>query len=250
MSVSQEIKSGYAAIAKASSDSDRVKAYAEFHRQLDGAKISVDDIEGASRQSGTIFEATKAARDKKVRIKRGTKRLLRGSGIIVVGSYDGDILAADYHRDLENEDLVANKYPGYQKIAVRKIGQALLLGSVNAKSVVNQYHRLQEMLVESGLTETSAPPHHLGYAGGHGLTVGASGMLPTDEVAAELSELLAPELVEGYRRRWVDWKHDEFAGAIDLAAADHVIHPTDAIKTIHELTAYIRSYHDHGLNPH
>jgi hypothetical protein len=251
MSLAAEIKSGYKSIATAQGQ-DKVKAYTEYHQFLNEAEISVEDIQAASSDMNTAVQIIEESRRKRITIGSSKTKLLRGSGIVVMGDRFGDILAASYLTEANGEDLVAKQYPGYQKVALRKMGQAAMVGNVNATQSMlrGKYRLLQEILLEAGLLGQDDPPHHLGYAAVHSFMVGASGMLPSDEVAEQLSLELAPELEADRSRGWVEWPHDEFAGAIDLAVADDVLYRDVSFVRMDQLIGCIREWHAIGINVH
>ena len=248
MTRSTEIKKGYKAITSASA-ADKPAAYVEFHQFINENDLAVDEIEAASKQNKSVLSAAQNVRRSTLYVGLDKTNLLRGSGMIVIGDHSGNILAADYALDENDRDLVAEKYPGYQKVALKKLAQAALLGDAGLDNIVQQYQKLQEILEEYGLTNPGEPSHHLGYAANVSLTAGVSGMLPSEAMAAELVRLSSAITLSDWRRGWVDWQYDEQAGFMDLIVADGILNPEFAPKLSSEITGgYLPALHEEGLN--
>lgn len=233
MSVIKKIEQGFASITGAASATDAEKAYVAYHKMLDEEKPSADDLAslgspvtvahwaGEKVRRGLAFDDHRTQEGK-------IYPYMRGSGAIVLGTSEGQILHFSYKG--EGSDPVADKYGPYQHVAVRKLGQGALLAGMGIFDELAQYRELERILIENGLKVADSAPHHLGYAalaleGGAGFVVaGASGMLPHEHLQSSLREQFAEHLEDAYKNGWLDWDGDEFAGFHDYATASAALH--------------------------
>jgi hypothetical protein len=168
-----------------------------------------------------------------VRIEPGIKEegaYFRGPGMMVVGNDRGQLLAASY-ADTPDGDPLAEKYPGYQRVALRKVGlAAAIVRSELLHDVIwtaDVYDRVEERLAEEGISSSGGPGHHLGYAAremedGTFITVGATGMLPSQETDWRVRSRTASRLEADRTAGLFEWETDAFAGFHDMVAAEHV----------------------------
>jgi hypothetical protein len=176
-----DLRNGYALVALAHTPELAIGKYGEFHQLLEESKPLVETIiEAASPQDETTLQQVKRVRN--ARLKQTQYSYFRGTGIIMAGDSLGKILIADY--PVEERDMVADKYPGYQYMGLRKLALAALVGHLRLPNMPNRdsYLRIEEILSNLGLAEPGIP-HHLGYAAEpHGrdfITAAASGVLPS-----------------------------------------------------------------------
>lgn len=195
---------------------DAASAYVDFHQTVNETNPDPDEI------SSMLVHDTHAL----AVLTSGVMRLhgLRGSGMVLLGNNEGRILSTHY--SAQEIDPVAERYGSYQKVAIRKIGQGALVGRSRYKDPYDQYQYIEEILVDNGL-KPSYPTHHLDYVAlntGNDLfiTAGASGMLPSTEVADYMRERESERLQRDYEAGLLDWAGDEFAGLYDLLAASVV----------------------------
>lgn len=189
--LNKQIKVGLSSIAEARTHEDAKSAYADFHQLLEAEKPEPHTIIAASRQEDRVLKAIAKARSSTTYQRRGDQvgygRVFQGSGIVVVGSKEGDLLAVSYQTDPSGNDPVDEAYREdfgpYQRVGLRKAAQALLLHGLGLAEVnfQAQYAHVQGVLMEK-LGETNR--HYMGYNTGNGLAVGASGMLADNGVIA------------------------------------------------------------------
>jgi hypothetical protein len=196
------------------------------------AGIEPAEIATISKQDAKALGAVAVTRERTVRLTPDSweeTRIFRGSGAIVVANSD-EILAYSYAPGPDGVDPVADHHgPDYQFAALRKAGRASYGHAVRLPSrpFTLAYRMLDADLIDESLNMTSQP-HHLGYAwsrdrnDGTEYSVGASGMLASDGVAARRRDIYARQLDEDYELDWVNWPGDEFAGYDDAQAAASV----------------------------
>ncbi len=184
-----QIRNGFAAISAARTGEGIRDAYADFHRLLEAEKPEPETIMSASRQNERALQATRQVRVRsEYENGQPIHETFRGSGIIVVGNKDGELLATGYAKDLEDRDRVDEAYREtfgpYQRVGLRKAAQAAMLHALGYGDLdeVRQYILLQTILESEELAEGR---HYAGYSTGRSLVVGASGMLATDAVLHE-----------------------------------------------------------------
>lgn len=221
-----DLRRGYASIATAASETDAVSAYKEFHLLLEELQPDADTVLSAATQKFKLLQIINSVRAGEIKRPASTLRYFIGTGIMLVGHSNGEILAGSYKGE---NDIVAEHHGSYQYVALRKLGQAALLGHTEIGYAPSQeaYQRLQMILEEASL---SIPqwPHHLGYAlsrisAGDFLTAAASGMLPTDGIAQTIAKDYPATMATGRLRGWYDWAEDESAGLHDAVAAASVL---------------------------
>lgn len=225
MSEVRQLKDGYADIALAKNGGDAVKAYKEFHLMLEETKPGVDMVTSVAVKPDVLaLKAIERVRSGQVYPEGG---YFRGSGIIIVGDSDGEILAASYQ---DYEDPVAKHYGNYQYVALRKTGLAAMIGKLGIIPGFgnDNYMRIQRILEANELSQTHAP-HHLGYAAvppvgtSRFLTAGASGMLPTPAIAKQTSQQNLARFNTDRQNGVYKWVGDEAAGLHDTVAAYSVL---------------------------
>jgi hypothetical protein len=192
----------------------------------------IEELIGDEPHSGVLAAIANVRRvERSIRGENGGE-YFRGSGIVVVGD-DEKLLAADYqgHGNDEREagDPVADKYGGYQHMALWKV----VLGAYASRlgrgrlSIAGTYPSVNRMLAVRNLLPDGLTFHHIGYASDgiptFPLVAGASGMLPSDDVADTIARREYNVLNRDRAAGLVDWPRDEFAGYHDLVAATSVL---------------------------
>lgn len=227
-------------------EADPVSAYEGYHRMLVVESDNIDGLFLANAKESLLARRTDSAdfldsnnvtfcldsaRGHKFMGPDGVARpYLLGSGIVVVGDVKtGRLIAVDYRKGPEEVDPLEEHYGNYMHVAFRKAGQAALL---NRLLMHESQSTLEEQLIALDLKSGADLPHHHGYASRGSLVAGASGMLPSPELA-EAIEASFPE----EKQRAVELGYlgpagmlDFFAGLHDEEAARRVLRDLDMVR--------------------
>ena len=232
----RQIEDSYESIGQTTTFTDAEKAYADFHQLLEEINPSTM-ILGQLGKKGLptrrIFDDVRSFeyevyQDEARQGRRAGKPskqpwlrypIFRGTGTLAMGSNEA---IWDVVYDDSPDDPVAEQYGNYQRVALRKLGQGILLGAGNFRDTNEQYQELERVLVENNLKEP-LPTHHLGYAfrrdGSHIVATGATGMLPSEIMRVNMKANLGSAIEEDQNLGLFEWERDELAGYYDSLAA-------------------------------